>query len=217
MRGGDIGVGVVDRVEELVGLADGALRRADRGNGCTLLADGTRDRRTTLIRAALGKSDLLRGKVDVVLNRVQRRRAVLLRQRRELAGGTLEARSQRDELLRDLSESGVSVDQQVAHLVEGRDLLVECGVDVGAGCDDLHQHRASFVGCLRDVVVESLSKRERCRETTFRRVERLREGCGLGWTELVDGQPQLLLAGADRVVGVGQDLARPGFEYFDRL
>ena len=28
MRGGDVGVGVVDRVEELVGLADGALAEA---------------------------------------------------------------------------------------------------------------------------------------------------------------------------------------------
>ena len=167
------------------------------------------DRGAALISARLGEGDLLAGQVDVVQDRRQGLPAVFGDQRVQLRRRRLQSGPQCDELPGDLVESGVGVDQQVAHLVEGGHLCVEVVVDVGAGGDDLHEHRALFVGGLRHVVVEALPQCERVGQSAAGLVQRLRERGALGFAELAHREPEFLGTGLDRVVGVGQHLSRP--------
>jgi hypothetical protein len=140
--------------------------------------------------------------------RAMRARALVMlssaKARRCLAWSTsgVDARGQVDHLLGETVEPAGSVDDQVAELVERVPLRIEFAVGPCRGDDHARQQIAPLLRRFRHGVVEDMANVEGLGQS------RLRVGNGGGerrrvlLAELPDGQAQLVVAGACRVVDV---------------
>ncbi|BDC73147.1 hypothetical protein KAREA_30620 [Prescottella equi] len=212
----DVGVGAIDRVEQLASLVERALGGADRDDCRALLARRKRRGLTAGLDVLLREGDPFACHGRVVVHGRQHRRRELTAECGERGLGLGDADGEGHHGLGEGVESGGGVEQQVAHRIEFGDTGIELAVGALAGRDEFDQHLPLLLGRLGDVVVEALTDRERRRERRLGPVVRGGERRGRVRPELADGQVQFLLAGANGVVHLHQFVLRERVERRDR-
>ena len=204
-RGGpvDVALGGIDCVEQRPSLSERRLRGSHGVHQFGLLA---RDRAR---RQLAGAGDVLVGERQALLclghvagHRSQSGAVEFVSQRLHLLLRRRDPRRDVHQLLGQRVQLGGRVDHQVAQLLERLLLRVQFSVRRGGGDDDAGQQIPSLGRRLGYRVVELLPNPEGLRQSSFGIVDGAGERLGSAGAELLDGERQFVVAGADRVVNL---------------
>ena len=195
--------GAVHGVEQRAGLSQRRFRGVYRVDETALLAADRPGRQLAgPAEVLVGEGQPVLGRRHVGGHRSQCRGVELVVQLGHSLLSRCDARGQVDDLLGQSVQSRRRVDHQIAHFLEGLPLRLQLDIGPRRGDDHLGQQFAPLRPGFRYRVVELLTHGERLGQSRFGVVDCTGERLGSLFAELLDGQRQLVGAGADRVVDV---------------